>query len=89
MRIEQRMFMAVTAAVVGSVALLATPQTQGAGQAAPAQPQIQLAPGLREVPDYRKVALEPPPAKLPDGFVSIFNGKDLTGWLVIPFGLSP
>jgi hypothetical protein len=33
---------------------------------APAQPQIQLAPGLREVPDYRKVDAEPPGPKIPD-----------------------
>ena len=49
---------------------------------APAQPQIQLAPGLREVPDYRKVDAEPPAPKIPDGFTSLFNGKDLTGWHV-------
>jgi hypothetical protein len=47
---------------------------------APAQPTILLAPGLREVPDYRKVAAEPPPAKIPDGFTPLFNGKDLSGW---------
>ena len=49
---------------------------------APAQPQIQLAPGLREVPDYRKVDAEPPAPTIPDGFTSLFNGKDLTGWHV-------
>jgi len=49
---------------------------------APTQPQIQLAPGLREVPDYRKVDAEPPAPKIPDGFTSLFNGKDLTGWHV-------
>jgi hypothetical protein len=54
----------------------ATPQT------APAQPQIQLAPGLREVPNYKNVVVEPPAAKIPDGFTSIFTGTDLTGWHV-------
>jgi hypothetical protein len=47
-----------------------------------AQPQIQLAPGLREVPDYRKVDADPPAPKIPEGFTSLFNGKDLTGWHV-------
>jgi hypothetical protein len=50
--------------------------------APPAQPQITLAPGLREVPDYRKTVVEPPAPKIPDGFTPIFNGKDLTGWHV-------
>ena len=62
--------------------MLASPQSQGGPPAAPATPQIQLAPGLREVPDYRKLVVEPPAAKLPDGFTSIFNGRDLTGWHV-------
>ena len=49
---------------------------------APPQPQIQLGPGLREVPDYRKVSIEPPAPNVPDGFTPIFNGRDLTGWHV-------
>lgn len=49
---------------------------------APAQPQIQLGPGLREVPDYRQVSLDPPAPALPDGYAPIFNGRDLTGWHV-------
>lgn len=48
--------------------------------AAPAGPQITLAPGLRPVPDYRKNVVEPPAPKIPEGFTSLFNGKDLTGW---------
>src|SRR5262245_36653014 len=48
----------------------------------PPQPQIQLGPGLREVPDYRKVAIEPAAPQVPDGFTPIFNGRDLTGWHV-------
>jgi len=47
---------------------------------APAIPNIQLGPGLREVPDYRKVAIDAPAPKVPDGFTPIFNGRDLTGW---------
>jgi hypothetical protein len=69
-------------AATGSAAVLAFPQAQGGPPAAPATPQIQLAPGLREVPDYRKLVVEAPAATLPDGFTSIFNGKDLTGWHV-------
>jgi hypothetical protein len=46
----------------------------------PAIPNIQLGPGLREVPDYRKVTVDPPAPKVPDGFTPIFNGRDLTGW---------
>lgn len=59
-----------------------TPAPAGAGAppAAPAQPQIMLAPGLREVPDYRKSDVPPPAPKIPAGFTSIFNGKDLSGW---------
>jgi len=69
-------------AVAGFTAVLASPQSQGGPPAAPATPQIQLAPGLREVPDYRKLVVEPPAVKPPDGFTSIFNGKDLSGWHV-------
>ncbi len=47
---------------------------------APAIPNIQLGPGLREVPDYRKVTVDPPAQKVPDGFTPIFNGRDLSGW---------
>ena len=58
----------------------------GAATTAPAQapqpPQITLAPGLRPVPDYRKVSAEPPPPVVPEGFTSIFNGRDLSGWHV-------
>src|SRR6185295_14324481 len=59
-------------------------QQAGAAQApaAPAQPQTTLAPGLREVPDYRKTVVDPPAASIPEGFTSMFNGKDLTGWHV-------
>ena len=58
------------------------PAATGASTAHRRQPTILLAPGLREVPDYRKVVADPPPAKIPDGFTAIFNGKDLTGWHV-------
>jgi hypothetical protein len=37
---------------------------------------------LREVPDYRKTIVDPPGANIPQGFTSIFNGTDLTGWHV-------
>jgi hypothetical protein len=45
-------------------------------------PQIQFGPGLREVPDYRKVSIEPPSPQVPDGFTPTFNGCDLAGWHV-------
>jgi hypothetical protein len=50
--------------------------------AAPAGPQITLAPGLREVPDYRKNEVNPPAPNIPAGFTPIFNGRDLSGWHV-------
>lgn len=77
---KRREFLHATFA--GTAVATAAPLFARERQAAPAQPQIQLAPGLREVPDYRNVSLEPPPATLPDGFTPIFNGKDLSGWHV-------
>lgn len=63
------------------VALVAAVRAQQpAATPAPAGPQITLAPGLRPVPDYRKSVVAPPAARIPDGFTSLFNGKDLTGW---------
>ena len=60
--------------VLGAIAI-AQPQT-------PAIPNIQLGPGLREVPDYRKVAVDAPVPVVPEGFTPLFNGRDLTGWHV-------
>jgi len=51
-----------------------------AAQAAPAVPQVTLGPGLRPVPDYRNVDAAPPAAVIPEGFTSLFNGRDLSGW---------
>mgnify|MGYP001027685081 CR=1 FL=1 len=48
----------------------------------PAVPEVTLGPGLRPVPDYRKLVAEPPAPELPDGFTSLFNGRDLTGWRI-------
>jgi hypothetical protein len=45
-------------------------------------PTITLGPGLTPVPDYNQVSVPNPPPQIADGFVSIFNGKDLTGWHV-------
>ena len=79
---------ALTITVVGIIGAFAAaaqqpaPAAPPAAQPTPAQPTILLAPGLREVPDYRKVDADPPPAKIPDGFTSLFNGKDLSGWHV-------
>ncbi len=65
-------------------------QAQGTPPASPAPvrsggvivPTITLAPGLTPVPEYNKVSVPDPPTQIPDGFVPIFNGKDLTGWHV-------
>lgn len=71
--------LAGSAAVVvgrqGASAPSAQPAVQG-----PIQPTTTLSPGLNPVPDYRKNVVQPPPAEIPEGFTSIFNGKDLTGW---------
>lgn len=48
----------------------------------PQTPQITLAPGLNTVGDYRQFSAQPPAAKIPDGFTSLFNGRDLSGWHV-------
>jgi hypothetical protein len=72
-----------TKVVVLGIAALAVTAGPGSAQQAPATappPTIQLAPGLREVPDYRKVAAEPPAPAIPDGFTPIINGRDLAGW---------
>ena len=82
--------MTVTAAGVANTTQ--SPQ----GQAAPASPlatggtrsggipvpTITLGPGLTPVPDYDKVTPPDPAPEIPDGFVPLFNGKDLTGWHV-------
>jgi hypothetical protein len=58
-----------------------TPPSGGqAGAAAAAGPTTVLAPGLNPVPDYRALTVPPPPQKIPEGFTSLFNGVDLTGW---------
>jgi hypothetical protein len=58
-----------------------TPPSGGQGGApAAAGPTAVLAPGLNPVPDYRGLTVPPPPQKIPDGFTSLFNGVDLTGW---------
>jgi hypothetical protein len=80
-----RTSLAITCALgfgVSAVAAQQTGTTPSATPPAQTQPQILLAPGLREVPDYRKVDAEPPGPKIPEGFAALFNGKDLTGWHV-------
>ena len=80
MRPLSKLALACAAAV--SLHASQAPQAPPVGQApaAPAPPTILLAPGLREVPDYRNVNADPPPPLIPAGFTSIFNGKDQTGW---------
>jgi hypothetical protein len=46
----------------------------------PGVPQIQLAPGLTTVPNYKEFSVEPAAPKVPAGFTAVFNGKDLSGW---------
>ena len=65
------------------VTLPSVPQTipSGArGAAAPTGPTIVLAPGLNPVPDYGDLTVSPPPQKIPEGFTSLFNGVNLSGW---------
>jgi hypothetical protein len=65
-------------------------QAQGTAPSGPAPvrsggvivPTITLGPGLTPVPEYDKVSVPDPAPQIPDGFVPIFNGKDLTGWHV-------
>jgi hypothetical protein len=69
------------------LAVLASPlasQTQAppaqANPTASTGPTTVLAPGLNPVPDYRQLALSPPAPQVPEGFTSLFNGVDLSGW---------
>jgi hypothetical protein len=69
-----------------------TSQNQGASAGAPAAggvksggisvPTITLLPGLTPVPDYDRAKIPDPAPVIPEGFVSLFNGKDLSGWHV-------
>ena len=82
--------MTVTAAGVASTTQ--NPQGQGAPASPPAPggtrsggipvPTITLGPGLTPVPDYNKVTPPDPAPQIPEGFVPLFNGKDLSGWHV-------
>ncbi len=45
-------------------------------------PTITLGPGLSPVPNYNEVAVPDPSPQIADGFVPLFNGKDLSGWHV-------
>ena len=86
MRTRTACFTAGLMVLCGAVATIDGRQTPAAqapakqAPAAPAGPTITLAPGLREVPDYRKTSVDPPAPVIPEGYTSIFNGKDLTGW---------
>lgn len=73
--IRQTLLATATAGAVVAGVLAQAPAQQTA-----AQPQVQLGPGLREVPDYRKVSIESPAPHVPDGFTPIFDGTDLAGW---------
>ena len=43
-------------------------------------PTITLGPGFTPVPDYNQVTPPEPAPQIPDGFTTLFNGKDLSGW---------
>jgi Domain of Unknown Function (DUF1080). len=45
-------------------------------------PTITLLPGLTPVPDYDRAKIPDPAPVIPEGFVSLFNGKDLSEWHV-------
>jgi hypothetical protein len=65
------------------VTLPLLPQTapSGArGAAAASGPTIVLSPGLNPVPNYGDLTVSPPPQKIPEGFTSLFNGVNLSGW---------
>ena len=72
----------VIVALIGMERSVAGQTAAPAPTQAPAVPQVTLEPGLRPVPDYRQLVAEPPAPVIPDGFTSIFNGRDLSGWQI-------
>ncbi len=86
MRSTQVALCAAVVVATSAVYAQAPPAVVEATQVTPAPqtPTVTLAPGLRPVPDYRKIDAEPPAAVIPEGFTSIFNGRDLSGWRVSP-----
>jgi hypothetical protein len=84
MRIPSTLAILCAATMTAGLHASQAPQPPPSPQApaTPAQPTILLAPGLREVPDYRKVDAPPPAPSIPEGFTALFNGKDLSGWHV-------
>ena len=88
-----RAFALTVSVTVGAVVMMSaqgTSPTQGVPASAPATagvksggipvPTITLLPGLTPVPDYDKVKVPDPAPQIPEGFVPLFNGKDLSGW---------
>lgn len=71
-------------AIVAGVSIVGAQGNTPAPQDPAAAPQVTLGPGLRPVPDYRKVDAAPPAPVIPDGFTPLFNGRDLSGWRVSP-----
>jgi len=84
--------MSVAVCAVALASAQGTSPTQGVPAGAPAAggtrsggipvPTITLLPGLNPVPDYDKVKAPDPAPQIPEGFVPLFNGKDLSGWHV-------
>jgi hypothetical protein len=77
---RQLLIASAACAVLGSTWVAG--QQPAPAPAPQATPTITLAPGLRPVPDYTKLNVTPEAPAVPEGFTSIFNGRDLTGWHV-------
>src|SRR4029453_6514998 len=91
-RVIAALAMSVTLGAVGIPSAESTSQNQAvpAGGAATGGvksggipvPTITLLPGLNPVPDYDQVKVPDPAPQIAEGFVPLFNGKDLSGWHV-------
>lgn len=88
MRTQMVFTLAAAALVAGATVALTGQQAAPAAPAAPAAQAAQApqtGPGGQTVPtffppNYIGWAVTPPEPKVPEGFTSIFNGRDLTGW---------
>lgn len=83
---QNRAIVRLGALALGATLILAHGRRSDAagGQSASTPPQVTLEPGLRPVPDYRQLDVEPPAPAIPEGFTPLFNGRDLSGWRISP-----
>ncbi|HEU4937688.1 MAG TPA: DUF1080 domain-containing protein [Vicinamibacterales bacterium] len=78
----------VAAAIVTAQQSTPPPAQSGTSTPAPVRsggvvvPTITLGPGLTPVPSYNEVTPPIPAPQIPEGFETLFNGKDLSGWHV-------